>query len=503
MDNQDLARTGRNSLTQEIATRTTDPRFFSALTFLPNPDPVLRKLGRTQEVYEAIGMDSHVIGELRAIRGGMLTYEWRVQPGGDSPADRRAAELAEMVMQRPPAPGMRWSDVVWNMAHSVFRGYAVHEVVWERQDRLLMPARVIDRPQRRFVFSTDNELRLLTRSNPVDGIELGARKWLLTRHMHSFANPYGIALFSACFWPYTFKHSGFKYFVKFAEKYGIPKAIGKYPKGTPGDEQDQLAERLAEMVEDAVAAIPDDGSVELLETKHSGELVHERMVDACNRELSKALTSQTLATEIDDGGSRAAADTHREREQSVNASDRAIIEHTFDELFAWITELNVPDAQPPTFEFYEEAEARQEWVEVLDKARHYIDVPKQFAHERLQIPMPEPNDDVLPRPGRRRAPSQFGTPTPCPHCGEAHDFDGATDDPVDKLTDQALDHADELIESMVDEVRELMGRVNTLEELRDGLTKLYPDIDESALGEHTALAMMTGYLTGMDEGPDA
>lgn len=485
MDQAEIKKVARNNLSQEIATRTTDPNFYGALTYLPNPDEVLRKLGRSHEVFDAIVADSHVIGELRSIRAGMLGFEWRLQVGGDQSADIRALELCQQVMDNRPSNWMRWSDVIWNMAQAVFRGYKVHEVVWERFGQYLLPAKVVDRPERRFVYSPDNELRLKTRDKPIEGIELGAYKWLLTRHMPSYENPYGVAVFSSCFWPYTFKHSGFRYFVKFCEKYGIPWAIGKYPEGTPKPQQDALVDGLVAMIEDGVASIPDNNKVELLEAKHSGELVHERLVNICNREISKALTSQTLATEIQGEGSRAASETHRKREESVNESDREMICDTINELFAWITEINIPGARPPRFEFYQEEEARKEWVEVFDKGRAFIDIPAQFAHDRMQIPMPKEGEAVLPR-------SSSSQTTEFESSQRGHDFEGSIDN-------QAIQQADEIIESLIDEVRELLERSKTLDEFQAGLVKLYPDIDETRLGEMSAMALMTEQLQGADD----
>lgn len=487
---------GTRQLAQQIATRSTDPNFYAALAYLPNPDPILRKMGRGQEVFDAIAYDPHVIGELRSIRGGMLSYEHRVQAGGDSPADIRALELCQMVMDRPPAPFMRWPDVIWNMAQAVFRGYSVHEVIWKRFDRVLLPVEVVDVPQRRFTFGDTGDLRLKTRMNP-RGDELGSYKWLLARHMPSRDNPYGMALFSAIFWAWTFKHSGFRYFVKFCEKYGIPWAIGRYPDGTPPDKQDELAASLARMVEDAVAAIPDGGAVELLEAKAGSRPVHVTLIDTCNREMSKALTSQTLATEIQGEGSRAASQTHRERETSVNESDRSVIAYTFDQLFAWITELNVPGAKPPTFEFYEEADARQDWVEVFDSARRWLPIPSAFAYGRLQIPAPKDGEDVLPS-GNKDTPSGNFSRGSCPNCG-GHDFEAAANDDVGKLAGQAAGEADPLIEAMTDEVRKLAEESDSLEAFRDGLNELYKDLDDTRLGELTSLALMAGLLQGMDD----
>ena len=501
VDSTDIRKAGgRRALAREVASRASDPHYYGVLSFLPNPDTVLRKLGKSHEVFDALTGDAHIVGELRSVRAGLLGYEWRLQAGGETPVDMRALALCELFMSYRPTNGMRWADVIWNIAQAVFRGYRVHEVVWERQDRMLMPCKVLDRPERRFVFGEENELRLLTRQNMMDGVELGPLKWLLTRHMPSHENPYGVAVFSACFWPYTFKHNGWKYFVKFCEKYGLPWAVGKYPPGTPNDEVIKLVDQLAQMVEDAVGAVPGDGTVDLVSSSAGGsQLPQERLIQLANREMSKALTSQTLAPEIQGQGSRAAAETHRGREQSVNESDRGIICATFNELFGWITELNVAGAQPPTFEFFEEAEARQEWVEVLDKARTFMAVPVAFAHERLQIPQPAEGEDVLPGTGPMPPglPPQFNA-SGCPHCGHDHAAGDDLND-VARLTAQAAGQADELIERMADEVRALLDRVETLEEFRDGLAALYPNISEQRLGEMTSLALMTGALTGMTD----
>lgn len=497
MENNDIKKaTGKRALQQEIATRQSDPNFYGALSYLPNPDTILRKLGRSQEVFDAIIADAHVIGELRSIRSGLIKYEYRLQAGGEDAADIRALELCQQIMNNKPAKGMQWIDTFWNMAQGVFRGHQVHEVVWKREGQFIVPDKIIDRPQRRFLFTPDNDLRLKTKHAPVDGIELGDYKWLLTRHMPSHENPYGVALLSSCFWPYTFKHNGFKYFVKFCEKYGIPWAIGKYPQGTSKPDQDALADALANMIEDAVAAIPADGTVELLEHKQSDSLVQESLIKMCNSEMSKALTSQTLATEIQGEGSRAAAETHRGREESVNDSDRVIISAAMNELFSWITEINIAGATPPKFEFYQEEEARKEWVEVFKDAREFIDIPAKFAHDRLQIPQAAEGEDVLPKATiSTPLDSDFSKGT-CHVCH--HDF-ASGKELTTALSEQASELADDIIEGMIDEVRALLFSVETLEEYRDGLVELYPDITNSKLGEMTSLALMTGALNGADE----
>lgn len=494
---------GKSNLTTEIATRSVDVAFYSALEVLPNPDRILRRMGKSYEVFDDIIGDAHVLGELRSIRSGLLGYETKIMPGGDSPQDIHAFELCEKIMRQKPAPLMDWTDTTWNMGCATFFGYSVHEIVWKHEGNYLVPDKVVDKAQKSFLFDLKNNLRLRTRTNPIKGEELGDYKWLITNHMVSNQNPYGVAVFSACFWPYVFKHGGMKFFSKFCEKYGIPWAIGKYPQGTPESVIKDLVTKLSEMVEDGVAAIPDAGQIELLEHQTRGQPIQSMLIDLCNREMSKALTSQTLSTEIQGQGSRAASETHREKETSVNQSDRTMVERTYNQLFAWITELNVAGALPPTFHFFEEAQARKEMAAFLKESNELVDLKKDEVYDRLQLTKPEDGDDIVSRgsitkPSIENEPSNFGLHD-CPTC-RTHYF---AKDNVLSLSTQAADLADNIISSLPDVVYkkliEFEKAGKTLIEFQEILPELLPEMDEHRIADIFSLASQAGYLSGMDE----
>ena len=472
----------------EIASWQSDPYFYNALNLLPNPDAILRKMGKTQEVFEAIMSDAHVMGELRPIRANIIGFEWRILPASDSVEDMAAFEFCQTVYSKKPAPSMGWSDVFWNMQQAILRGYRVHEIVWELQNGLMTPTMLIDRPNKRFVYGNANELRVITKANIIEGEPVPDYKFLVSRHMPSYDNPYGVALLSSCFWPYTFKHNGFRWFSRFCEKYGIPWAVGKYPDGTSQAKINELATNLAQMVEDAVAAIPDAGKVELIESGSSGQaLPQERLIELCNKEMSKCLTSQTLASEITGNGSYAAAKVHSGREQDNGAADRKIVEDTNNQFLTWITELNFSNAQPPRFEFYEESEARQEWVDVFKDAREFLDIPAQFAHERLQIPQPKDGESVLPKASQPLPIAQFASPL-------ASSEDDPT--PVTTYSRQLALHCDPLIEDWVKQIKGHVDNGQNLEALRDVIINLYSDLKAEKLVESKAQAFACADLAG-------
>jgi|GEM_PF-5482319 len=166
------------------------------------------------------------------------------------------------------------------------------------------------------------------------------------------------------------------------------------------------------MVEDAIAAIPDNGTVQLIEAGRGAgrQLPQERLIQACNAEISKCLNFATLATEIHGQGSRAAAETHRGREQDNGAADRKVIESNINQLLAWMAELNFVRAAAPSFQFYDDAEVRKDWMEVFDEARNFMDIPAKFAYERLQIPMPMKGEAVVPINAGSLKQSDFAQP---------------------------------------------------------------------------------------------
>jgi phage gp29-like protein len=270
MNSADLTRLKRTPNAAEIAGRNSDPRWYAALTVLPNPDPILRKAGKDSEVFDAIAADAHVMGELRSIKADLLRFQHVLVPGDDSRKAAKGLELCQRLLNHDPAPNRSWPNLIWNIGQAVFRGISVHELVWARQGDWLLPTKILDRPQRRFGFDADNQLRLLTRESPVEGIPAEQFYFLLNRHMPSYDNPYGVALFSSCFWPYTFKHAGFRWFVKFCERFGIPFPVGKYPLGTQPDQIRELELALENLIEAGYAALAEGSEIELIQAQGPG-----------------------------------------------------------------------------------------------------------------------------------------------------------------------------------------------------------------------------------------
>lgn len=468
----DLMRIAKTPTLAEIAGRNTDPRFYAAMTILPNPDPILRRAGKGDEVFDAIQSDSHVIGELRAIKADFLRFQHKLVAGGEAPADARAFELCQKVLAQDPAPYTRWPDIFWSIAQSTFRGLSVMEIVWEKQGDVFVPSQLLDRPKRRFVFDGQGQLKVLTRDQPWFGIPAERLYFLVDRHMPSYDNPYGVALLSSCFWPYTFKHAGFRWFVKFCERFGIPMPVGHYPVGASEDSKKALEDALEGLLEAGYAALEEGSDITLTEATatRSGKLPQGELIDVCNAEMSKALSSQTLATETQgNAGSRAAAQTHMERASDVNEGDRDRIKCTLDELWKLITLLNFgPGVNPPHSQFEGDTEATLERAQVYQIFTNIGGNPSRRAMaNELGIELADTTDagDAL-----QPAPK---VPAPQPIAAFAA---ALPQTPDAALADQLGEKGQPIVDGWVQHIYEMAHVARSLPELRAMVVAAYHDL---------------------------
>ena len=464
-----------------------DPSLTSLITELPNPDPILRRAGKNTAIYEEISRDAHVIGELRSLRSGLFSFNTELVPGGDDAASLKSYELAKAFFAKKPCHHTEWADMDWHNYSAILNGFSVtHLGKYIKHNGNWQPEYVETWRNSRFAFSSDSELMVKTSENP-QGELVDHRRWSCVRHMPSAENPYGIALLSSCFWPWTFKHGGFKFFVQLCERFGIPFPVGKYPVGSQDKDIDNLLNGLAKLVQDGIAAIPDDTTIEIIESKLSGEPVPERLVNFCNAEISKALTSQTLATEQKGGGARAASETHAKRAGDNQRSDRALVASFRNQITNALHTVNFDGGEPPKFIFKDKREINSETVTRVRESARLVPIGVDWAYNELGIPKPNDSEAILDIPEESKgiataAKSEFAKALSnnVELIDEFDVFDHATDDTIKKLFHFAQASKD-------------------LDELKQKITSQFPDISTTALAQVAQTAMEYEYMAGMNE----
>ena len=323
-------------LAKEVATRNV-AEFVTGLDYLPNPDTILKNNGGNIKVYREM-IDAHLDAVKNKRFASITSRDWTID---GSKGDQKKAKFVEEYLWN-----IDLRNVISQMLEAIGFGYAVHEIVWNTVQTdlgtLILPTAIKDRKQEWFKFDSDSKLLLQT--NDGSRREMPERKFLVTRNRPTTANPYGNAVYSRCFWPLAFKKGGLKFWMLFVEKYGMPKAIGKVPPTATEKEQQDFLKMLVGLVRDAVAVIPQTGSVELLEAGAANANPHKAIVDWADQAMSKAWLGETLTTEqTSSGGTQAMATVHNDVRADLALDDAAMIESSINQLIRWIYEINWPN----------------------------------------------------------------------------------------------------------------------------------------------------------------
>ncbi|MBY0234392.1 MAG: DUF935 domain-containing protein [Burkholderiaceae bacterium] len=513
-----LLRSLKGALGKPIADSRSDPlHLFNVMGGIPNPDPILRNMGRAEQVYASILADAHVLGDVRSIRGSFRSHDWRLEAGDESdPKSVAARDLCQQWMNSaPPNAIADWLEVMFQMTGAIFTGYRAHELVWEygKHDGSLtsnkyLPTQVIDRPNRRFQFNADSEPLLITRNNML-GQPVEPYQFVISRHMADSTNPYGVALLSSCFWPWTFKTGGFRFFVKYCERHGMPWPFAKFPQGTSEKEQDELAGALEEMLEASYVMAPEGTSLELLvpNTSGSGNLPQHALIDLCNREMSKALTGQAMVAELQGVGAKAASETAMKRQNSINDSDRDISANSMAKIFEFITLFNYgAGIAPPTIEFFQHENAGKDRAETYQIAANMGARPSRKAM-LTELGMPEAEDDAdALQPRKASVPGSAAPTQPEPAQLDMSALTGfsfakaagMTDAEATQLAIDAGDAAieDQMIAPIVAMLAQFESDGKTLEDFQAALEDLVGVMDDEALREVLDRALTYSILRG-------
>jgi phage gp29-like protein len=501
----------RERLQDEIATRQAAWDWSGFMGLLPDPDPILRKLGDGSEILESLTADGHLIAVIQQRKLGTLKKEFRWEAGlapGEKQAGSQAAKLAEGLTA--DLENVDLYNLISALLDAPLYGNTPVEIKWEPKGDRLAIKDIEAKPTRWFSFNEYNEPRFVTMQNAWDGLELPFGKFVLARHFPTYDNPFGLRLLSRCFWPVAFKKGGIKFWTVLAEKYGIPFLLGKHRVGATPLEKQEMLTNLSRMVRDAVAVIAQGGSVEIVETGKAGggADIHSGLVHEMNAEMSKVIMCQTLTAEVSaQGGSRAQGQVHADILEDVRQGDQTLVKKAMEEI-AWLYGLvNAPGIPAPKFVWFEEADPKRDFAErdklltdggVKFQKSHYVKV-YGFEEEDFELTTPNPPPlTPLDRGGLKLSPVKGSGEGLVPGTENGKDFaaQSVNPDTADLLAEQLSGQAMAETDKWIEQLRQLTMSATSLEDLRDRIIGLYGDMDPAELGGIIAQAMTLSDCAG-------
>ncbi|KAF3999055.1 DUF935 domain-containing protein [Glaciimonas immobilis] len=473
-------------LADQIATRATASGVASIGMLLPNPDPVLRKLGKSIQVYRDLRSDAHIGGCIRRRKAAVKALKWDIERGQ---ANARVTSALQAIFARLPM-----QRIIGEIHDAAFYGYQPLEVIWGNLDGLIVPVDVIGKPAEWFAYDDQNQPRFRSNNAPHPGELLLPRKFLIARQDPTYENPYGQPDLARCFWPTKFKQAGMDFWFKFIEKYGTPWVIGKTPRSNNDAENDRLLDMLANMIQDAVAVIPDDASVEIMEAggKAASGDVHENFLQAMRAEVTIALLGQNQSTEA--SSTHASATSGLVVTAEIRDEDKSMISGVVNELIGWVCDLNFAGPHPE-YKMWEE-EAVDVTLATRDEtlSRAGARFTNSYWQRTYDLQASDLSEDALPVNLAMSPVAEH--PTFAEHTSKPSD-------PPSMMAHQLSRDLMPVMDDWIGQIKNLVEQAATLDEVRDGLLALAPtmSLDQytSAMGLALNAAATAGRFEIMDE----
>lgn len=253
-------------------------------------------------------------GRILAVRGTRLDpisgADFDVSPGGPEDIDIAAAlDVEEMLRSIPELP-----KALDGVLDAVFVGWSVEEIIWTVRGAWVWPSRLDILEPHRFRFTEtiepylydDGRLGTDPGANPqirLMGKPLRANKYII--HMPRVLPDYPIAsgLLRACaryWWP---KWQAAQYWLGGAEVAGNPRAIGKYPTGTPTNVRQEFYNQLQELRANGAMLISNDSDVTIHSpSAQGGGSVWTGITEWCDTGITLTVLGSELNTEGGVGG---------------------------------------------------------------------------------------------------------------------------------------------------------------------------------------------------------
>jgi phage gp29-like protein len=493
----DFASPKRASLTQEVASRSLAWDYSAMIGLLPDPDQILRKRGDGAEILEELTSDGKVLTAIQTRKLGSLKREYEFNPGTiDGQTDARAEQLCKDLMADLEDVGMY--DLLSGLLDAPYYGMTPAELFWEPREGSIHLAKVRVLPSRWFGFDQENNPRFRSLANQTEGDEIPWGKIVFARHFPTYDNPFGLRLLSRCLWPVAFKKGGTKFWVTFAEKYGMPFLVGKYRQGASPDEQQTLLSALAKMVQDAVAVIPDGNVIEFLDKGGSSGAgastdTFDRLRAAMDAEISQVLMGQTLTAQVGDTGSYAASKTHEDVLEDYREADQRLVKGVMDEIGKIYRDINAPEVPAPVFSWFESEDPQKDFADrdktltdsgLKIKKAYYVR-RYGFQEDEIETANATPEKGPLPGVSEAAGKQEFAEP------GQASI--------AEALLAWARQQTAQPASSMIDAAEDLLGQVESLEQFRDRLIELFAGDEPERLGEIMARMELLGNLAGRYE----
>jgi phage gp29-like protein len=410
--------------------------------------------------------------DLAEVKRAVCSRKWKVEPWEEeeeAPSDEakaRASLVSNAVWTCRPnvaADERDFPGVIFDLLDAWGKGLSVAEILWEQRDagklgQIIAPRGFAWVGPNNYGVDKDGVLKLRA-GNSQSSIfnsqstftDFPEHKFLLGICKARTAHFTGAALLRPLAWWWAASNFSADWLLNLAQIFGLPIRWASYDPNASDAQVAKICDMLENMGSAGWAAFPAGTQLELKEPSKSGEnYPQSAILDRADAQCDLLILGQTGTSEIGGagksaGGSFAATKVHASvRDEIIEAATEWVENVLNGQLIPAILTLNFGDTSEAP-EFCGEPDVEEDRKALADRDAVLMDrgvgMPKKWFYARHDIPLPQPDEEVITKPAPQPAP---GLPLPAGEGrGEGEQPPAQNDPPVTarNATDQLIDRA--------------------------------------------------------------
>ena len=292
-------------------------------------------------IYQKLLFDDTVSSAMSKLSQEITVREWKLEAHSELPGDVAIKEFVEDQLN-----DLQVDELYKSMVESYIVGFSVFEVMWARTHGGIVAQDVRFRDQRRFRFESLEKaelgftMKLMTRDNAMDGIELPPRKFVPFRYwVQANGDPYGCGLGRILYPLVKFKRRALESQLLYSDRFANPTAVAKAPLSATAAEIDTLYDHLSNLSQETALVMPEGYELEFVNPGGTPE-TFDKLRDALIRDITMLIAGEEESGASGAGSkasSEVAAGVRVNRAQDISELISRKLNKT---LIRWIVDLN-------------------------------------------------------------------------------------------------------------------------------------------------------------------
>ncbi|MCU0806555.1 MAG: DUF935 domain-containing protein [Candidatus Contendobacter sp.] len=436
--------------------------------------------------------DPHYASVISTRKRSVLGLERNVESPTDKLRDRKITDAVRELIAAPD-----FGQLLPALLDALGKGYSAVELLWQT-DRARWTPRYLWRDPRFFRYDRDTGQTLLLAPTYADeGQPLPPYRFIVHQPRLKLGLPIRGGLARLCAATHLCARIALEDWLLFAEVFGMPLRVGRYSSSASAEDIELLKTAVAGLGHDAAAVLHESMKIEFqaAATGAGGAELYERLLDNLNKLISKAVLGRSDAADATSGklgGETAQSEVRRDilesdAEELADTINRQLVQPFIDLNFG-------PQPAYPAFRFhFPETEDLNLLTLALEKLVPLgLKVEQSIIRDKFNLPDPEEGAELLGAP----APATPADLSPAVNRALNRAAGNPDPDPTAPLLERLGAEADPLLDALLSPVRALLEDAADLDEFRENLLTLYPDLDGAAfaalMGQALAVADAAG-----------